>query len=336
MKFAIQYHFISVKLFNTSIMLLLSQLAMAQAPNYAKLDFWAAHPDKKDASDLKEPSDKKYDVDVFYIYPTIYAEPNFSSFSASLSDKELNKEIEETVIFHQASVFNGLANVYSPFYRQMHYDGYLVTNPAEKVKAKQAFDQAYQDVLKAFLYYLQYNNNGRPFVIAAHSQGTNHAEKLLKEVILPVQYLRNQLIAAYLVGMPIHNNFQGLPPCENPTQTGCFVSWRTFGNDSVPLIKGDSIVCTNPIDWTITSTSSDKVEHKGIRFRNGKTRAKKSIIAQSVDGYLEIEITKWPLKIIYDWGNYHVADYNLFWPNIRENIVQRVEQYEQQTASKKP
>lgn len=325
-----------MKFIKTTLLLFIAQGLFAQAPDYSKLEFWAAHPDKKDASDPEIDVMKTKNVDVFYIYPTIYTNPDFTDFSASLSNNELNQEIQSTAIYHQASTFAGLANIYAPYYRQMHYDGYYVKDEAKKQEAKIAFDQAYQDVLKAFLYYLQHNNNGKPFVIAAHSQGTNHAEKLLKEVILPVQYLRNQLIVAYLIGMPIRDDFKALPPCENPAQTGCFVSWRTFGNDSTPLVKGDEIVCTNPINWTIDSTLNNKKEHLGIRFKKGKVKTKKAIVAQSVDGYLNIEIVKWPFNKIYAWGNYHAADYNLFWPNIRENFVIRIENYEAKTAAKKP
>ncbi|MEY2923645.1 MAG: hypothetical protein RLZZ337_185 [Bacteroidota bacterium] len=321
------------QIFTTLFILFLSLLSIAQIPDYSKLDFWAAHPDKIDASDIEVEGVSKRNIDVFYIYPTIYTQADFTSFSASLDDKKLEEEVESTAIFHQASTFSGIANIYAPFYRQMHYDGYFVTDEIQTQQAKAAMDQAYQDVLKAFLYYLQYNNKGKPFVIAAHSQGTNHAEKLLKEVILPVQHLRKQLVMAYLIGMPIKDNFTSLPPCENATQTGCFVSWRTFGNDSTPLVKGDDIVCTNPIDWTTKPIESDKKEHLGIRFINGKTKAKKSIIAQSTEGYLNIEIVKWPLKSMYKWGNFHAADYNLFWLNIRENFEYRLDNYEAQTAT---
>lgn len=325
-----------MKLHQTIFLLLSTHLLFAQAPDYSKLDYWAAHPTKKDASDIETELSSQPSVDVFYIYPTIYTQPNFTDFSASLSDQKLNAEIEATAIFHQARTFSGLANIYAPFYRQMHYDGYFLKDDAKKQEAKIAFDQAYQDVLKAFLYYLQNYNNGKPFVIAAHSQGTNHAEKLLKEVILPVQYLRNQLIVAYLVGMPIKDDFDLLPPCTSEDQTGCFVSWRTFGNDSVPLVKGDEIVCTNPINWTIEPTKNEKKEHLGIRYKKGKVKTKKAIVAQSVEGYLNIEIVKWPLNKIYKWGNFHAADYNLFWPNIRENFVIRLENFDAKTATKKP
>jgi hypothetical protein len=36
-------------------------------------------------------------------------------------------------------------------------------------------------VKTAFLYYLQHYNNGRPIIIASHSQGATHGKRLLKE-----------------------------------------------------------------------------------------------------------------------------------------------------------
>ena len=54
----------------------------------------------------------------------------------------------------------------------------------------------------AFEYYLSNFNNGRPFVIASHSQGSYHAERLIKEYV-DGKTLQNKLIAAYLIGRPI-------------------------------------------------------------------------------------------------------------------------------------
>lgn len=295
----------------------------AQVPEYTNLKFWAAHPDKEDASDWTNPDQKKSTIDVFYIYPTIYLNPKFSSFSADINDEVLNKEIEETAIKNQASVFNGLANVYAPFYRQMHYQGYFVQDSTEKSKAKEAFDTAYADVLHAFEYYLAHENKGKAFVVAGHSQGTNHAERLLKERILPDSSVKKQIVLAYLVGMPIVNEFSNFAPCTTPTETGCFVSWRTFNKDFTPEVIGDSIVCTNPITF-LPSGENSTDEHLGVLFPNGKLKAKKSIIAEVSEGYLAIELTKFPFKQLYDWDNYHKADYNLFWLNMRNNFEQRI------------
>ena len=61
---------------------------------------------------------------------------------------------------------------------------------------KQALGFAYQDVLRAFQYFLQHRSQGRPFVIASHSQGTHHGTRLLEEVIDGTP-LAQRLVAAY-------------------------------------------------------------------------------------------------------------------------------------------
>ena len=58
-------------------------------------------------------------------------------------------------------------------------------------------------------------NKGRPFIIAGHSQGTNHAERLLKEVILVDEKMSYQLKLAYLLGMPITTISDDFLPCED-------------------------------------------------------------------------------------------------------------------------
>jgi len=295
--------------------------------DYSKMSNWAAHPLIADASDWTNPSDSFYDVDVFFVQPTIYTQKKFKSYSASINDKKLRKSIQESTIKNQASVFNGLTNVYSPYYRQMHYDGYFEEDSVKKEQASAAFSVAYSDVLNAFNYFLKHYNNNKPFVLAAHSQGTNHSERLLKEVILINNDLKDRLVMAYLVGMPIQNSFTALPNCQNPNQTKCFVSWRTFNASFNPPIHGDTIVCSNPITFNNSNNWTTSSAHKGILFKSGKLKLKNAVSAKASNGCLSIKINKWPHKWIYNWDDYHAADYNLFWNNIRDNLGIRLEIY---------
>ena len=227
----------------------------------------------------------------------------------------------------QASVFSGNANIYAPYYRQMHLHGYFTKNKKKKKEAKESFDTAYADVLNAFYHYLQFQNQGKPFVIAAHSQGTNHAERLLKEVILPSDSIKGRLMLSYLVGMPIQDNFEDFEPCKNPQETGCYLSWRTYGSKFVPKQKGDSIVCTNPITFDVNEPKSIPEDHSGILFKDGELKNENSLIAETKNGYLAIEIISKPEKWLYRWDNYHIADYNLFWQNIHDNFEVRLSEF---------
>ena len=64
-----------------------------------------------------------------------------------------------------------------------------------------ALELAYQDVRAAFNYFINERNNGRPFIIAGHSQGAFHADRLLKAVA--GKALQQRLVAAYPVGFSI-------------------------------------------------------------------------------------------------------------------------------------
>ena len=60
--------------------------------------------------------------------------------------------------------------------------------------AEGALDQAYEDVLAAFDYFLANFNDGRPIIIASHSQGTVHGARLLADRFDNNPNLRNQLV----------------------------------------------------------------------------------------------------------------------------------------------
>ena len=190
-------------------------------------------------------------VDVFYIHPTSYHSGD--NWNASLEDSVVNVSRTDYLLQNQASVFAGLARLYAPYYRQMHIDSYT-----DLSNGYPAFHLAYSDVRHAFLQYWKYWNKGRPFIIAGHSQGTNHAERLLKEVILVDEKMSYQLKLAYLLGMPITTISDRFLACEDESQVDCFVSWRSYRSGFYPSKSfGDSIVSVNPIHWKSTNVQSD-------------------------------------------------------------------------------
>ena len=291
-------------------------------PNYSDLSCWVAHPLKADFSD-KFPKNFSTDttikgIDVFFIYPTLLLKGE--QWNASVEDKKLNKKINTTAIKYQANVFNGLANIYAPLYRQMHIHGYRSQENGVK-----ALDLAYQDVEKAFIHYLENFNNGNQIVIAAHSQGTNHAERLIKDYVLKNEKILSKVKLAYLIGMPIKAFSDNFPACENPKDINCFLSWRTFASGHYPsYVYGDEIAVSNPISWKNNTAESDFENHLGILMKNNKIRYNQSVNAQVNQGLLWIKFQNIPLKKLFERPNYHIADYNLFWSNIRLNFIERM------------
>ena len=84
--------------------------------------------------------------------------------------------------------------------------------------------------MKCFKYYLNHYNHGNRIVIAAHSQGTNHAEKLFTDFLLENDSILQKVELAYLIGMPVHSLIKDYPACDDPLDKHCFLSWRTFSH----------------------------------------------------------------------------------------------------------
>jgi hypothetical protein len=185
-------------------------------------------------------------------------------------------------------------------------------------------------VREAFLFYLKNHHHNRPLVIAAHSQGAEHATRLILE-FFDGQPLSKKLIVAYLTGMPLQKDtFREIPPGESALQTGCFVTWSTFGWGIHPnyFVEGyKTAVCTNPLSWEGNEVFSGYEKHAGGISPGFKKIHKNCIAGKCEKGVLWIRNRKplpfFPLPL----KNYVIMDFDLFYMNIRENVKQRIDAY---------
>ncbi len=319
----------------TFIALVYATINYAQT-DYSNLKNWAAHPSKKDASDsvpkslLKEYHTDSL-VDIFFIHPTTYTDPAKQlGLNADVNDEPLNSKTDFSTILYQASVFNASGNVYAPRYRQAHFDNYFPLTKEDTVNAIDAFEVAYQDVKAAFVYYLENYNNGKPIVIASHSQGTTHAKRLVKD-FFDDKPLQQQLIVCYLVGMPVEWNwFKNISACAEPNSIGCFCSWRTYKKNYKPdyvLIEKDSMVVTNPITWSADKSVANRHENPGTILKNFN-KVKKGIVDACVtNNVLWCKKPRFFGNIFLTTKNYHIADYNFYYLSIRNNLDERIKNY---------
>lgn len=306
-------------------------------PDYSNLYYWAAHPGKWDYSD-SIPSFLKNEVrdtcvDVFFLHPTTYTS-NFqnSKMNGDVNDSILNHHTDIRTILYQASVFNGSCRVFAPRYRQAHFKAYFQMSGDQ---SKKAFDLAYEDLKSAFQYYLDQCNQGRPVIIAGHSQGAMHAVRLLQE-FFDGKPLQKQLVCAYIVGWQIKkDDFKSLKFGDSPFQIGCVVGWRTYKKDSEDFLikreKGNSL-CVNPISWTTDNNWTPKEMHKGAVGKDFNNLISKTIRAEVAPGtnilWVEIpEEIEQKSELASRLGNFHIVDYNLFWMDVRENVKQRIKAY---------
>lgn len=298
-------------------------------PDYNSLDYWAAHPWKKDPSDSipKPLRSQKNDslVDVFFLHPTTYTDIR-AGWNASVNDVYINAKTDYSSILYQASVFNQHCRIFAPRYRQAHISAFFINND----ETRSAFDTAYSDIKRAFEFYLEHYNNNRPIIIAGHSQGALMAERLLKE-FFDGKSLQQKLVVAYIVGWPIpENSFEKITGCTDSLQTNCFCGWRTFKENYIPVyIRNEQTVSfvTNPLSWTTTNEYISLEKNKGSVLRDFNKIIRHTTDAQIHNGVLWANKPKFPGAIFYQSKNYHIGDINLFYMNMRENIEQRIFSY---------
>jgi hypothetical protein len=320
------------------------------APDYSRAESWAAHPAHSGTEEdvpagVKKKSLAERDaVDVFFIHPTTYI---FAGISNARFDEPglTRRVIDDGVLRFQASVFNGCCRIFAPRYRQASLKG-IITASAEGFATA---DLAYSDVLRSFDYFVAHDNQGRPFIIAGHSQGSIHAIRLLQERIVGTP-LAKRLVAAYVPGSSLPRAIadKGLPICGTPSMTGCVVDWNSDGADTkdkrrtkgaivwwdgrYQTIAGRPLVCVNPLNWRDEGAASPE-ENLGSIYGDGARQPIPAPVAGAVSaacdgGLLRVTIQRGQRRHFSDaltvFGIYHDFDYALYYMNIRENLETRI------------
>ena len=322
------------------------------APDYSKASAWAARPDMKDYADLVPENDPLPDaqataaVDVFYIHPTTFRSDD--AWVQNIADKSVNEWTDASVIARQAAIFNGCCRVFAPRYRQ------AAAGAVASPEGMKAYAFAYQDVKRAFKYYLDHDNKGRPFILVGHSQGTFHLLPLLEEMI-DQSPLREQLVAAYAIGIGVPlgsfgRQYKSLTACDRQDQTGCIVSWNTYGRHGDPgetvarqeqryverykTEEGKELLCVNPLTFDTSMpdapASANLGALPGVAADGPLPAVKPGLIGATCrDGTLWADIPTDPDFVlnILPGEMLHFHDMDLFFQNIRANAILRAESW---------
>ena len=312
-------------------------------PDYAQVASWIARPGlEEDPSQWlpegasPEPAAKP--AALFFVHPTTYLQRD--RWNAPLDDQE-SQERAALFVRSQASAFNNVAEIWAPRYRQAAYGAFLLKNE----DANQALDLAYGDVVKAFDAFLGTAADGRPIILAAHSQGSLHLLRLLTD---RKGQLNGRLVAAYVVGWPIGIQSDlpatGLPPCARPEQTGCVLSWQSFAEPAnSSLVTGswvgtrgltgtrrtrEDMLCINPVSGmtegrsapaTNPGTLAPTADLSSASLEPGRVGARCS------EGFLLITGAMPSMgPYVLPGNNYHVYDYALFWGAVRRDAARRL------------
>ncbi|HEY7642529.1 MAG TPA: DUF3089 domain-containing protein [Steroidobacteraceae bacterium] len=329
-----------------------AEAAPPAEPDYSLATSWAALPDRQDAADVLPGGDVQdrqstAQVDVFFVHPTTFF--GTGSWNQQLEDTATNQLTDTFVLRSQASVFNSCCKVYVPRYRQATIYSFMDKSGS----GTSALQLAYEDVQRAFDYFIEHYNQGRPFILASHSQGSLHLRTLLEKRITGTP-LRERLVAAYPIGFGIDGEalakaVPDVPVCQSAEQIGCLVTWNAIGPHADSWGDTSKSICVNPLTWRTDGAPADAslniggvsyastfagtlADVKGVppEFVDAQPILESGVAdAQCVGGMLLVEEihSKYYGSRPMGRDNYHIYDYNLFHMNLRKNVELKVEKY---------
>lgn len=306
----------------------------ADEPDYSLLDCW-----------LQVPEITK-DVDTFYVYSTVYFDSSFEEGApdyAALDNPEmLLGALGEYAT--NASVYEDSTNVFVPYYRQ---SGMRYANEVSKKTGN--IDAAlsgisYDDMSAALDYYFEKCNNGRPFIIAGHSQGSAMVRYILKNYFKKHPDYYERMVAAYAIGYSItKEDLESNPHMKFATgesDTGVIISWHTEGPKNVEenarnvavLPHGISI---NPLNWRRDETYAPASENLGSYMPNAESEMYE-ITDVGADAKVVLSRGVIVTNTTYDqYGaaeffgpqSFHEDDYTLYYNNLKANVAKRIAAY---------
>lgn len=302
------------------------------APDYSKEACWWKIPEI-----TKE-------FDTFYIYSTMYMGANEGDPDyATLDNAEMldGLKIEHAI---KSSAFEESTNLFIPLYRQA---GMKVAG--ESWKKTGHIDEAvagtpYTDITAALDYYFKNYNEGRPFVIAGHSQGSAILRFVLKDYFKKHPAYYERMVAAYAIGYSITKDDLEANPhmkfATGETDTGVIISWHAEGPKNAEVNAPSAVllpngISINPLNWKRDDTYAPASMNLGSIVLDEKTGATE---IRDIEGDAQVNLARGtvitnakavPNEMVEFAGpqSYHQDDYSIFYNNIKDNVAKRIAAY---------
>ncbi len=272
-------------------------------------------------------------ADLFLIAPTVDIK---DEFNMSLDDaKTKNKFIGSLNM--ERGIYEDFTRMYAPFYRQITLKGYHM-DASEREKYLKI---AYEDISRAFKYYLEHENNNRPFILAGFSQGADMCTRILNDY-KNYRDFKNNLIAVYAIGWPcvLNDDNKNFEFAQSENDTGVIINFECEAPEVESTIiypaelKAKTI---NPLSWEINDKLADKNLNLGACFTDYSGNIK-SEINNFCGAYIDLNrgvikipgVNKSDYPTIINFlpdGAFHIYDYMFFYRNLQHNVKTRIENY---------
>nr|WP_301332669.1 DUF3089 domain-containing protein [Parerythrobacter lacustris] len=295
----------------------------------------------RDGVAMPLPVDDAPDFAVFFIHPTSYLDR--ANWNAPIDDPQ-SQNVARIYVKGMASPFNAASEIWAPRYRQATMGSFLTKGE----EGQKAIDAAYRDVKQAYGFFVASVDQNTPIVLVGHSQGALHLLRLLREEVAGSD-IAPRVAAVYAIGWPISVEQDlpalGFPACATPGQPGCILSWSSFAEPADPSAlletyagsigfdgkpRGESrILCINPLTGSVNGEAPAE-RNLGTLVPEADYSTGELIPAAvparcDERGLLLIGDPPEVGSAVLPGNNYHVYDIPLFWKNVQQDVIARVE-----------
>ena len=295
---------------------------------------------------LSLPKDPEEPVDLIYLYPSSCNDPEADTI-CTIDNRSMIEGAKRN-FSQQAAAFEPVANLFAPYWRQVSAMKLNAMTFEEVDNAEWAEPRT--DVYAALDYYFEHLNNGRPFFLAGHSQGSRLSYIVLSEYMKEHPAYYSRMIAAYCIGDSLTKTYLAKNPhvkaAQGEEDLGVVVSWNTEGPENkgrASLVVAPGAVAINPLNWKTDETPAPADLNLGSFAPHLLTHGLHRLHVKA-DAVLDTErgtvivteprlkkyvITAIPglekFESVFGPASYHGCDYSFFYLNIRENARKRME-----------
>lgn len=292
------------------------------------------------------------DVDTFYIFATEYILGSFEEGApdyGSLDNEEMIQGMGVEYIGH-ATTYADDTNVFAPYYRQsgLKYAGKIVERDGNLDAA--LLGMPYNDIVDALDYYFEHYNEGRPFIIAGHSQGSALVKQVLFRYFKEHPDYYQRMVAAYVIGYAVTKEeletYPYLKFATGESDAGVIVSWNTEGPknaevDAKTVVLMPGGISINPLNWKLDETYAPASLNLGSLIVNEQTGepeiadigadaqvnlARGSVITNANAAPMPEDTAKIAAAFFGPDGR-HGEDYTFYYNNIKANVAKRIATY---------
>ena len=303
--------------------------------DYSKKRNWLSLPKTNDKA-----------ADLVYLYPSSCEDPLADTICSI--DNVIMRITAKRNFAQQASAFEPVANLYAPYWRQVN--GTKLSKMSFEEVDQAEWAEPRTDVYAALDYYFENLNQGRPYFLAGHSQGSRLSYMVLSEYMKEHPDRYANMIAAYCIGDSLTKKYleenHHIKASQRADDLGVVVSWNTEG----PANKGkDSLVVSpgavsiNPLNWRVDETPAGPELNLGSFVPHlltpgmdelpvradaviDRERGTVMVTDPAFEKYTITALTGIDdLEAVFGPASYHGCDYSFFYLNIRENARLRAD-----------